>query len=168
MILIGLGANLTSHQYGPPRATLEAALDAIGASGIEVMAVSRWYGSAPVPASDQPHYVNIVAALKTKLDASALLTFLHEIERAFGRTRAARNAARVIDIDLLDYNGEVSSEWPRLPHPAMEERAFVLVPLLDIAPDWRHPVTNVIVSDLVARVSKHASVCLLNDVCDGE
>lgn len=168
MILIGLGANLTSHQYGPPRATLEAALDAIGAAGIEVMAVSRWYESAPVPASDQPHYVNIVAALETKLDASALLTSLHEIESAFGRTRAARNAARVIDIDLLDYNGEVSSEWPRLPHPAMEERAFVLVPLLDIAPGWRHPVTDVMISDLVARVSDHASVYLLNDVCDEE
>ena len=165
MILIGLGANLASPRYGAPEATLRAALDAIGAAGMEVMAVSRWYASTPVPASDQAHYVNIVAALETKMDASALLTALHGIEAAFGRIRSARNAARVIDIDLLDFHGEVSTDWPLLPHPAMAERAFVLVPLQDIAPDWRHPLTGVTVSELMDKATDRSGVRLLGEGC---
>ena len=167
MILIGLGANLSSPEYGLPKATLTAALDAIAAAGIQITALSRWYSTAPVPVSDQPHYVNVVAALETDLDAPALLTALHEIEIAFGRVRGERNASRVIDIDLLDYNGQESENWPLLPHPRMVERAFVLVPLQDIAPNWQHPVTGVRVAELVTRASDRSGVHLLSAACGG-
>lgn len=149
MILIALGANLPSEIHGTPRETLAAALRAIGGAGISITAVSDWYATTPVPASDQPDYVNIVASLETSLAPDALLTILHDIEAAFGRARGTRNAARVLDVDLLDYDGKISADWPLLPHPRMHQRAFVLVPLRDVAPDWHHPVTGRAVSELV-------------------
>lgn len=142
MILIGLGANLASPSHGAPRDTLAAALDRISQSGVGVIAVSSWYSSAPVPASSQPRFVNAVAALESDLAPGPLLRLLHAIERDFGRVRGAPNAARVIDLDLLDYDGLVRDDWPVLPHPRLAGRAFVLRPLLDICPDWRHPVTG--------------------------
>ena len=149
MILIALGANLPSEKHGPPRETLAAALLAIEEAGITVTAFSRWYATAPVPASDQPDFVNIVASLDTQLEPGPLMTVLHGIEHAFGRARGEPNAARVLDVDLLDHNGTISTDWPVLPHPRMEGRAFVLVPLRDVAPDWRHPVSGRSVSELV-------------------
>lgn len=149
MILIALGANLPSETHGPPRETLQAALRAIGDAGVAVVAVSKWYATAPVPASDQPDFVNIVASLETPLPPDALLTILHDIETSFGRARGARNAARVLDVDLLDHNGQISTDWPVLPHPRMHQRAFVLVPLRDVAPGWRHPVSGRSVTDLL-------------------
>jgi 2-amino-4-hydroxy-6-hydroxymethyldihydropteridine diphosphokinase len=141
MKLVGLGANLPSR-FGAPAATLEAALDLLGGSGIRVLGRSPWYESAPVPISDQDWYVNGVAEVATELPPDGLLRQLHAIERAFGRTRTVPNAARPIDLDLLDYDGMIESGWPVLPHPRMHERGFVLLPLLDVAPDWRHPVSG--------------------------
>jgi len=161
MILIGLGANLPSSVHGAPRQTLEAALSALEAIGISIVARSRWYATAPVPVSDQPDFVNIVAALGTELDPGALLNQLHAIEEDFGRVRGQRNAARVLDIDLLDYDGRVSTEWPVLPHPRMEQRAFVLVPICDIAPDWRHPVSGRSINELVMATPDRAGVRVL-------
>jgi 2-amino-4-hydroxy-6-hydroxymethyldihydropteridine diphosphokinase len=85
--------------------------------------------------------VNGVAILDTTLSPAALLAVLHRIEAAFGRTRRVRNEARVIDLDLLAYHDRVSGpgESPVLPHPRLAERAFVVQPLAEIAPDWRHP-----------------------------
>ena len=162
MILIGLGANLSSPEHGDPTASITAALEAIGAADIKVVATSRWYSTAPVPVSDQPRFVNIVAALETDQAAGLLLTVLHGIEEAFGRVRTARNAARVLDIDLLDYEGLISDDWPVLPHPRMAERAFVLVPLRDIAPDWHHPKTGTGLDELVAGAADLAGVQLLD------
>jgi 2-amino-4-hydroxy-6-hydroxymethyldihydropteridine diphosphokinase len=141
MILIGLGANLPSD-VGEPRATLEAALAKLEREGVRVVARSRWYRSAPVPRADQPDYVNAVASVETALDPTALLALLHRIEQEFGRARGAPNAARTLDLDLLAYRDRVSEGGegaPVLPHPRLHERAFVLLPLVDIAPDWRHP-----------------------------
>lgn len=161
MILIGLGANLPSPTHGSPRQTLEAALAALEACGIGIAARSRWYATAPVPASDQPDFVNLVVALETELDPGALLARLHAVEESFGRVRGQRNAARVLDIDLLDYNGRVNTHWPVLPHPRMDRRAFVLVPLQDIAPAWRHPLTARAVSELLEAAPDLAGVRLL-------
>ena len=107
-IFIGLGSNLPSRKYGDPAHTCQAALDALAAAGVEVVKVSRWYRSAPVPVSDQPWFVNGVAMVNTGLAPAALLALLHRIEQDFGRERRARDEARVIDLDILAYGDQVS------------------------------------------------------------
>jgi 2-amino-4-hydroxy-6-hydroxymethyldihydropteridine diphosphokinase len=140
MVLIGLGGNLPSATYGPPRRTLAAALAALAGDGIGIAARSAWYRSEPVPPSDQPWYVNAVAALATGRDPFDLLALMQRIERQFGRMPGAPNAARTVDLDLLDYNGlEIETHALVLPHPRLHQRRFVLVPLAELAPDWRHP-----------------------------
>jgi 2-amino-4-hydroxy-6-hydroxymethyldihydropteridine diphosphokinase len=132
---------------------LEAALEELGRRGVVVRQVSPWYRTAPVPASDQPWYVNAVAEVSTDQTADSLLAQLHEVEDAFGRVRTVPNAARLIDLDLIDFNGEIVTGGPgraTLPHPRMEGRAFVLRPLADLAPDWRHPRTGASIQTLLA------------------
>ena len=151
MIVIGLGANLSSPRYGGPQDACEAALAALRAAGVAVLRRSRWYRSAPVPASDQPWFVNAVAEVGTDLSAAELLDLLHRIEREMGRERQARDEARVIDLDLLIFGETVSgpSESPILPHPRLAERAFVVLPLAELAPDWRHPQTGQSLAEMV-------------------
>ncbi|MBV9776613.1 MAG: 2-amino-4-hydroxy-6-hydroxymethyldihydropteridine diphosphokinase, partial [Acetobacteraceae bacterium] len=109
--------------------------------GIKLEAVSRWYRTGPVPASDQPDYINGVIRLSGEPDPEALLRALHRIEAEAGRTRIALNAARVLDLDLLAVGDRVIARPDLvLPHPRLAERAFVLDPLCDIAPEWRHPI----------------------------
>ena len=155
MILVGLGANLEHPRYGPPRKTLETALKALEQSGIVVLARSRWYQSAPVPPSDQPWFVNAVASVATDLTPAELLTKLHEIEARFGRSRQRRNEARVLDLDLLAYHDLVSAPGacPVLPHPRLAERAFVVLPLRELAPDWRHPGSGLSIGELAGRLN---------------
>ena len=158
MILIGLGANLSGPNHSTPRETLAAAISEIEAAGVSVAGRSGWYASAPVPASDQPDYVNAVAELETGLAPAPLLELLHDIENMLGRVRTVRDAARVIDIDLLDYHGKIDAGWPILPHPRMANRAFVLRPLADIARDWCHPVTGESVAVLLANAADREDV----------
>ena len=155
VILIGVGANLPSVR-GSPRATCEAALTELERRDVAVVRRSRWYESAPIPPSDQPWFVNGVAAVVTALSPHALLALLHDIERAFGRVRGAPNAARTLDLDLLAYDDTVLAEPGGLtvPHPRMMERAFVLQPLAEIAPEWRHPVAKATAAELAARLPK--------------
>ncbi len=150
MILLGLGANLPSA-VGAPEATLSAALEALASAGVATIARSPCYRSAPQPPSDQPWYVNAVAAVATPIGPAELLALLHWIEERFGRVRRARDEARVLDLDLLDYDGQIrTAAPPLLPHPRLAARAFVLLPLRDIVPDWRHPVTGQGVDALIA------------------
>ena len=152
-IFIGVGANLDHPTYGSPRRALEAALEELGRRGVLVRRVSPWYQTAPVPASAQPWYVNAVAEVATDLPADRLLAVLHEVEKAFGRVRTVPNAARMIDLDLLDFRGEIATGGPgqaTLPHPRMEGRAFVLRPLADLTPGWRHPVSGTPIQALLA------------------
>ena len=159
MILIGLGANLPSSRFGPPRKTLEAALDELESQGVHVVMRSRWYSSAPVPATDQPRYLNAVAAVETELAPEALLDLLHTIERDFGRRRSVANTAREIDLDLLAYGDVIRAHLPPiLPHPRLAERAFVLRPLCDIDPAWRHPQLGLSAMALAEAASKGADV----------
>jgi 2-amino-4-hydroxy-6-hydroxymethyldihydropteridine diphosphokinase len=153
-ILIALGANLPSERFGAPRATLEAALVAIAAAGVTILKRSSWWESEPVPASDQPWYVNGVASVATALEPGPLLALLHRIEAEFGRVRGARNEARLLDLDLLAY-GERRRDGPEpplLPHPRLADRAFVLLPLAEVAPDWHHPVTGQSVRQLITQL----------------
>jgi len=150
MILVGLGSNLPSAAGGP-LATCQAALARLAEAGVEIQALSPWYETAPVPASDQPWFVNGVARVSTDLAPEALLGLLHRIEAGFGRVRETLNAARPLDLDLLAYNDLRRTEGaPLLPHPRLHERAFVLLPLRDVAPQWRHPATDLTVDAMIA------------------
>ncbi|HEY1300121.1 MAG TPA: 2-amino-4-hydroxy-6-hydroxymethyldihydropteridine diphosphokinase [Stellaceae bacterium] len=140
MILIGIGGNLDHPQFGAPRQTLAAALRALEEEGVRILGRSAWYRSQPVPPSDQPWFVNGVAEIDTVLSAAALLAVLQRVEASFGRVRGAPNAARVLDLDLLDHHGAlVDTPSLVLPHPRLHRRRFVLAPLAEIAPEWRHP-----------------------------
>ena len=152
-IFIGLGANLPSARFGPPKRTLAAAVAALPGHGVRLLRQSRWYRSAPMPPSDQPWFANAVAAVATELAPAELLATLHEIEHAFGRRRGQRWQARTIDLDLLDHGGRVETAGsPVLPHPRMHDRAFVMLPLRDIAPDWVHPVSGLHIDQLCLRL----------------
>ena len=149
LILIGLGGNLTS-QYGSPRETQRAALQYLEERGGKLLACSRFWRTRPVPISDQPWFVNAVAALATDLEPAALLAVLHEIEAEFGRVRTVANAARPLDLDLLAYGRRCVTDGLIVPHPRLHERAFVLCPLADIAPDWVHPISGQTVRAMIA------------------
>lgn len=152
-IFIGLGANLTPVGYRDPRDGCEAALVALQEEGIFLEELSNWYETAPVPISDQPWYLNAVALATTNVGAALTLAALHRIESRFGRVRGERNEARVLDIDLLDFDGH-SNQNPSLmlPHPRMHQRAFVLLPLRELCPKWHHPVSGISIDDLIAKL----------------
>jgi 2-amino-4-hydroxy-6-hydroxymethyldihydropteridine diphosphokinase len=151
VILIALGANLPGPA-GPPVAGLRAALALLEERGVKIRSVSSFYETPAWPDPGQPAYINAVAAVETTLQPVELLTLLHGVETDFGRLRSAPNAPRALDLDLLDYDGKVLTQGVTLPHPRMTERSFVLVPLAQIAPGWRHPVTGEGVADLLARL----------------
>lgn len=175
MILIGLGSNLTGGQFDSPRAVLEAALAKMSDRGIVVKKLSRFYQSEPVPISDQPWFVNAVAAVETELSPTDLLQELHEIESSLGRERRVRWEARVLDLDILAYHERimpspevwlarhrqisaenVAPEEIVIPHPRLHERLFVLKPLMDIFPNWRHPVLAKTAREFTASVEDDA------------
>lgn len=129
---VALGSNL-----GDPQATVQAAFDALRTlRDGSLVAASSLYRSAPVGLKNQPDFINAVAALDTQLSADDLLDELFAIEARFGRQRAFHHAPRTLDLDLLLYGSETrSTARLTLPHPRMHERAFVLLPLVEIAPE---------------------------------
>ena len=149
MILIGLGANLNSTAGTPPE-TLAAALGTMSGRRIRVAKVSRFYETPAWPDPAEPPFTNAVARIQTPLGPASLLAVLHQIESEFGRVRDSKNAPRTLDLDILDYDGRIEPGPPILPHPRIAERAFVLVPLADLVPDWRHPVTGRGIAELIA------------------
>ncbi len=162
-IFIGLGGNLPSAA-GDPTETLEKAVADIAAAGIAVLRRSPWYESAPVPrADDQPWYVNGVIEVSTALTPAALLAVLQGLEAQSGRVRSVANAARPLDLDVIAYRDVVNigPNPPLLPHPRMQQRAFVLLPLQAIAPDWRHPGDGRSVGDLLAQLPPDQEIRLL-------
>lgn len=141
MILVAIGANLPAQNGAAPLATCRAAVEALrGLLGLRLHAMSRWYVTRPVPASDQPDYVNGMVALEGAADPAWLLAALHGIEARAGRARGAANAPRILDLDIIAMNALMrDAPDPILPHPRAHQRAFVLQPLIDVAPGWRHP-----------------------------
>jgi 2-amino-4-hydroxy-6-hydroxymethyldihydropteridine diphosphokinase len=132
---VGLGANL-----GDPQRALHDALAAIaGLPGTQLVASSRIYRSAPVDAAG-PDYLNAVAEVRTRLTAPELLAHLQALEQAAGRERPYRHAPRTLDLDLLLYGeARIASAALTVPHPRMRERAFVLLPLQELAPECVAP-----------------------------
>ncbi|MEQ9684009.1 MAG: 2-amino-4-hydroxy-6-hydroxymethyldihydropteridine diphosphokinase, partial [Rhodospirillales bacterium] len=107
-VVIGVGGNLPTPEFGPPRATCGAALQVLSQqSGIEITAHAKWYETAPVPVSDQPWFVNGAVAVATDLAPHDLMAVLLDIETRFGRRRSERNAARILDLDLLTFGDRV-------------------------------------------------------------
>jgi 2-amino-4-hydroxy-6-hydroxymethyldihydropteridine diphosphokinase len=147
MILIALGSNLPGP-WGSPRQTLLQALKEMPRHNIRIRSVSRLLETAPFGVTNQPGFVNAIALVETRLAPETLMRALHMIERKAGRVRRKRWGPRTLDLDLIDYNGLVrrparSTIKPlALPHPGVNERTFVLQPLVEIAPRWRHPVSR--------------------------
>ncbi len=153
MIVVGIGSNLAAPPFPSPRETAAAALAQFPTIGIDLVRRSRWYESEPVPPSAQPWYANAVVIVATALPPPAFLAQLLALERRFGRRRSLRNAARTLDLDLLDYDGQKFAEPDLvLPHPRLHERRFVLAPLAEIAPGWRHPRFGASADELLARL----------------
>jgi len=169
MILIGLGANIPFQNTGSPRATCGAALDRMARSGIQITQRSRWYESAPVPVSEQPWFVNGVVAAETNISATDLVNRLLEVESLFGRRREEINAPRTLDLDLIAYGGTVIDSFTakghtvKVPHPRIAERAFVLLPLRDVAPDWRHPSLGLSIGRMIEAMPSGQETRLLTD-----
>ena len=141
MILVAIGANLPGDDDRLPLDTCRWAARRLAAMpAVHAVALSRWYSSDPVPPGPQPDYVNGVIRFDASLDPVTLLGILHDIEAETGRIRGAPNAARTLDLDLLAVDDLViDTATLVLPHPRLELRAFVLAPLCDVAPGWRHP-----------------------------
>jgi 2-amino-4-hydroxy-6-hydroxymethyldihydropteridine diphosphokinase len=148
MIVIALGANLSSR-VGAPRDTLKAALARLAAHDTRVANLSSYYVTKAWPDPADPDFINAVAHVETNRSPRELMELLHDTEDFFGRTRGAKNAPRTLDLDLIDYDGRIERGPPELPHPRMTDRAFVLVPLQEIAPNWRHPSTGKSIAELL-------------------
>lgn len=153
VILVAIGANLPGPAGETPLQTCEAAVAALGAlPGLRLAGVSRWYRTAPMPPSGQPDYVNGMARLEGEApEPAVLLGWLQAIEARHGRARGAPNAARTLDLDIIDIDGmRRDAPDPVLPHPRAHERGFVLAPLADLVPRWRHPRLGTEVAALLA------------------
>ncbi|MCC6718095.1 MAG: 2-amino-4-hydroxy-6-hydroxymethyldihydropteridine diphosphokinase [Acetobacteraceae bacterium] len=158
VILIAIGANLPTADGRHPRATCRAAVEALRSlPGLTLAAVSPWHTTPPdpppVPPDSQPDYCNGVARLEGRADPAWLLARLHAIEAAAGRHRTVPNAARTLDLDIIAIDDLLrDAPDPILPHPRAHLRRFVLAPLAQVAPHWRHPRLGLGVGQLLAQL----------------
>lgn len=160
-VIIALGSNRRHHRHGAPAQVVEAAMAALDGEGLRLLARSRIHATAPVGPSDR-RFANAAVLAATDLSPAELLARLKGIERAFGRRRGRRWATRVLDLDIIAYGGAVVPSRLRwraarglaVPHRAMHQRRFVLDPVLEVAPDWRHPVLSRTTRQLQARARR--------------
>jgi 2-amino-4-hydroxy-6-hydroxymethyldihydropteridine diphosphokinase len=145
---IGLGANL-----GDREANIRQALSELARSGCRPTKVSSIYETAPVGFSDQPDFLNAVAEIETDLGPRELLAVLDEIEQRIGREETFKWGPRIIDLDILLYGDlRLSEDNLKIPHPEIQQRAFVLTPLAEIAPEARHPVSGLTAREMSAAI----------------
>jgi 2-amino-4-hydroxy-6-hydroxymethyldihydropteridine diphosphokinase len=173
--LIALGSNEKSV-WGDAKETLQQACRQLESAHCKVRGKSRFYATPAFPRGSGPDFVNAAVVVETAMSADALLAVLHEIERGAVRIREKRWGPRTLDMDLIGFENQVLPDhntfahWRDLtveyqmriaphdlilPHPRMQDRAFVLVPLMDIAPDWVHPVSGLCVRDMLAALPPH-------------
>lgn len=149
-IYIAFGANLSN-----PKSTFMRAMTALEDRGVAILKMSGLWQSPAWPAgSGQPDYINACAEVDFDGEARGLLDILHSVETEFGRERSVKNAARTLDLDLLDFKGEVITDKKGMivPHPRMLSRGFVLLPLSEITADWRDPIDDRVLWDWIARL----------------
>jgi 2-amino-4-hydroxy-6-hydroxymethyldihydropteridine diphosphokinase len=145
-----MGGNL-AFEGRPVQAVLEAACERLAEEGLQPLARSRWWRSAAWPDPSAPPYLNGVALVSTRLDPQQALEALRRIEAEFGRRRSEPNAPRTLDLDLIAYGRRVIRKRDlELPHPRAAQRLFVMGPLAELAPDWRHPVSGKTARELAA------------------
>ena len=166
---VAFGSNILS-KLGSPLEIVHQAMKEIQTSKFELVLTSNLYETVAYPKGSGPNFINCCAVYKTKLNASETLLHLHSIEKCLGRIRNKRWAPRVIDLDLIYFdefiypNQEVVQEWIGLskdeqielwptemilPHPRLQDRAFVLIPMCDIDPKWKHPILKNTVSEML-------------------
>jgi 2-amino-4-hydroxy-6-hydroxymethyldihydropteridine diphosphokinase len=152
-VVVALGSNLAGG-CASSEALLEAALAQFSRAGLPVVARSSWWRSDAWPDPAGPEYRNGIAIVETPAAPAAVLSALLDIEQAFGRARAARHAPRTLDLDLIAHGRRVIDE-PGLvvPHPRAHERLFVMGPLAEVAPAWRHPVLGRTAAELAANAA---------------
>ncbi len=162
MIFVAIGANLPGPDGADALTTCRRAVAALDAlPRLQLRSLSRWFATAPMPPSGQPPYINGVAGLSGEADPAELLAALQVIESAHGRVRGVSNAARTLDLDIVAMGALVrASADPVVPHPRMHQRAFVLRPLADIAPDWVHPQSGRTLTNLLADVAGQSAFAL--------
>ena len=157
MILVALGSNVAGP-WGSPRQTVLRALEELGRFPLRCLASSSLLVTKPFGVLNQPDFVNAAAVIDTALPPEALMHKLHMIERAAGRRRGRRWGPRTLDLDLLEYQGLARLGSPnalkllRLPHPGIAERGFVLAPLKEIVPHWKHPQNHLTASEMLKRL----------------
>ena len=151
---IGLGSNLASELPQGREGNLREAIRQVGSLG-RVKAISSFYDTAPVGVVEQPRFLNGAMLLETSRGPLELMRELLKIEQAMGRERTVPNGPRVIDLDLLLYGmAEIDIDELTVPHPAMQERGFVLEPLSEIAPAMVHPVLGLTVGEMLGRLKR--------------
>lgn len=151
--VVALGGNIAGD-YGSSEALLEAALARFAEAGLPILRRSSWWRSAAWPDPNAQEYRNGVVLVEAALPPQALIRTLFALEAEFGRRRGERNAPRTLDLDLIAY-GRIISEDPEmtLPHPRAHERLFVMGPLAEIAPGWRHPILGRTAGELAAEAT---------------
>lgn len=177
MIIVGLGANMTGR-WGNPCQALVRALAELNRRNIRVKARSPLYLTTPYGGVAQPTFVNAAAVIETAMPAPALLAALKRIEIMAGRRPAKRWGPRALDLDILDYRGIVrnwpgiacnkrsSRRWITLPHAGIADRPFVLRPILDLAPRWRHPVSRIPAAILLKRLQRKRDGSVIQAIKD--
>jgi len=161
--VIALGCSLPGS-YPSREVLLDAAVDALASEGLAVAGRSSWWTSAAWPDPAAPAYLNGVVLVETALPAEAVLATLHRLEARFGRVRAEANAPRTLDLDLIAHGRTVLDGAVVVPHPRAHERLFVMGPLAQIAPAWRHPVNGRTAADLAAGASVGTDATPLADI----
>ncbi|MBC7168337.1 MAG: 2-amino-4-hydroxy-6-hydroxymethyldihydropteridine diphosphokinase [Phenylobacterium sp.] len=149
--MVALGSNL-SDGYGSSEALLDAALARLDQAGLPVLRRSRWWRSSAWPDPSAPEYRNGIAVVEASFEPRSVLRTLFSIEAEFNRNRGERNAPRTLDLDLIAHGRQViDTPDLTLPHPRAHERLFVMGPLAEIAPGWRHPVSGLSAEALAAQ-----------------